>query len=633
MAIQLTTSFQKVVELISKVTSNTTGYSRLYLRYDNSDRNINELTDKVYYEIRQYAYNPYGSYFAWSNSSATSWSIKNSSETNLANGSYIQSGFYSNSGEIVRASGSFTIKHNEDGSWSDVIKFSDYVYTQSLNQNVEISLPNIDRLATITSYPESLTDEDTIITFSYSNPVNFKVKVNAMVTQESGIGFSYDEYITENPFSWNWLATDEDKKRLYSVTRNSTAANLSLRLQTYDNNDQLLGITAVSIPLSIVNAEPFVEIEVEEQNEKVKNIVGSELIAVNYVSQLKATATFTGTKNGTLRKISINNTIGTESPLETIINVTDEHSSSAFVVTTSVEDSRGLTNSDETIYQLADYRPVSIDSYKFKRENPTSDKIYLNADLTYWQIKVNDVNNVPILSYSTDGVTYIVIPQEAYTIDETNKSISINNYEVPTTLNYKNQGTYYLKVEDNFTEDIENEIVTKGIAVFEKGVHDVQVNGDLIVADEDRQNPVNVLTEIKNKVVDNLDDNATDKAPSQKAVNDTFSKLKMTTTIINNEQTLATITNPVTIDLNESIQDYDMIYVSLRGDWNHMFSCIMLPTFLQRQHINIDTSNNYYVKGYCGFPTDKTFNVTLASSAGWSGIYLNAIVGIKFNNI
>ena len=425
------------------------------------------------------------------------------------------------------------IEHENDGT--KTIEYSasmsgSWTGLGSASVSGTLTLPKIDRLATITDYPNSLTDEDTTITFSYSNPANFRVKVQAMVTQENGIGFSYDEYITESPFSWNWLDTTENRERLYSVTRNGTTANLSLRLLTYNNNDEQLGITAVSIPLSIVNAEPFVEIEVEEQNEKVKSIVGGELIAVNYVSQLNSIATFMGSKGATLKKISINGVVGNTSPFEVLVNVASEVSSTIFGVVASVEDSRTLTDGAEKIYQLVDYRPIKINSYKFKRENPTSDQIYLTANITYWNVIVNNVNNTPKLSYSTDGNTYVTIPASEYTIDDSSKSITLNNYAVPTKLNYKNQGTYYLKVEDNFTDDSENEIVTKGIPVFEKGEHDVQVNGDLFIADEDRQNKINVLEKINGLVIDNLDDNATDKAPSQRVVNEVVQKLTIYST-------------------------------------------------------------------------------------------------------
>lgn len=117
---------------------------------------------------------------------------------------------------------------------------------------------------------------------------------------------------------------------------------------------------------------------------------------------------------------------------------------------------------------------------------------------------------------------------------------------------------------------------------------------------------------------------------TQDDIDKTLDKLKITTTILSDDISLATTSSAKTVNLNDSIQNYDMILISLRGDWNHMFSCIFLPLFLTNSHFNIESGDYYYVRGHCGFPTDKTFKVTPTKSAGWSGIYLNAVVGINF---
>ena len=485
MAIKLTSGFQKVAEVSYKVTSNTTGYTRLYLRYGDTD--IEKVTNRIYYEIRQYSYNPYGNYLGWGWTGAAPWHIKDVDKNKVyASGSYTQPEIYSNTGEVVRANGSFIVQHEDDGTWSDTINFSAYVYTSQLSINADISLPNIDRLAKITNAPTSMNDTDTTITFSYSNPANFKVQPQILITQDSSIGYEYDGYITANPFSWKWLNTAEDRERLYSALRTSTKATLSLRLKTYNASDTLLGMTSVDIPFELIDANPFVELETEEQNQKVKAIVNGNLIAVNYVSQIKSIATFSDGKGSTLKKISINGIEGNQSPFTALVKVEVDEPGSVFGVVASVEDSRTQTDADDVIYQLIDYRPVSINSFRFKRENPTSDQIYLNADIRYWQVTVNGIANTVNIYYSTDGQSYTEIPSTAYTIDSTNHRITISKYAVPTKLNYKNQGTYYLKVIDKFDEDNENEIVTKGIPVTEKGKDIFQVNGRFTVADEDR---------------------------------------------------------------------------------------------------------------------------------------------------
>ena len=357
-----------------------------------------------------------------------------------------------------------------------------------------LALPKIDRLATLdeSSLPTLITDESSI-KFSYSNPAGFKVKPVITITQSASNGFEGD-YITSNPYTWNWLTTDANKKIVYDIVKTSPNATARLKLNTYDSNGNFIGSTmsSTTIPFTLVNCSPTISLTCTEQNAKVKNIVGSKLILLNNVSSLKATATVATKKGASVVEVLIQDK-KVFSPYSTTYTVTG--SAGNYKVNASVRDSRQLivTNTSSN-YQLVDYRPVSIDYYKFKRENPTSSKIKLNAEITYWGITLNGVANEPTISWSSDGSTYTTIPSSAYLIDNTNHTITIYDYEVPTTLDYQSQGTYYLKVVDKFTEDNENQIVTKGIATTEKGEHDFQVNGDLFLADESRQNkvPLNV---------------------------------------------------------------------------------------------------------------------------------------------
>lgn len=422
-----------------------------------------------------------------------------------------------NAGETTILEVSREIEHNEDGS--SPIKNVSSKWTASFggsgSTDEDIIMPKIDRLAFLdeTSLPTSITDESSI-KFSYSNPAGFKVKPVITITQDSLISIEGD-YITTSPYTWDWLTTVANKELVYDCVRSSPNATARLKLNTYDSNNNLIGSTmsAVTIPFTLVNCSPTINLTCNEQNAKVKSIVGSKLILLNNVSSLKVDASVTTKKNATVVEVLIQDK-KVSSPYSTIFTVTGD--SGDYKVNASVRDSRQLivTGASST-YQLIDYRPVTINSYNFKRESPTSSKIYLSANITYWDIELNGTKNIPTLSYSTDGLSYIIIPTNYYTIDKENKLITIENYLVPTTLNYKNQGTYYLKASDLFTEDNENEIVTKGIAIFEKGEHDVQVNGTLYVADENRQNKKAIKP-----VVDNLDGNETDQSPSVRAVKD-----------------------------------------------------------------------------------------------------------------
>lgn len=394
-----------------------------------------------------------------------------------------------------------TKEHNQDGTLTVNYSASmsgSWAGLGSASLSGTLTLPKIDRLAILdeNSLPTLITDESTI-KFSYSNPAGFKVKPVITITQSASNGFEGD-YITSNPYTWNWLTTDANKKIVYDIVKTSPNATARLKLNTYDSNGNFIGstVSSTTIPFTLVNSSPSIDITCTEQNAKVKNIVGSKLILLNNVSSLKATATVATKKGASVVEVLIQGK-KVASPYSTTYTVTG--TAGNYKVNASVRDSRQLIVTDTSSnYQLVDYRPVSIDAYKFKRENPTSSKIKLNAEITYWGITLNGVANEPTISWSSDGSTYTTIPSSAYTINNTSHTITISNYEVPTTLDYKNQGTYYLKIVDKFTEDKENQIVTKGIAIFERGEHDVQVNGRLIVADENRQNPVDVLEKINN---------------------------------------------------------------------------------------------------------------------------------------
>lgn len=389
-----------------------------------------------------------------------------------------------------------TIEHNSDGTKSVSYSASmsgPWAGLGSASLSGTLALPKIDRLATLdeSSLPTLITDESSI-KFSYSNPAGFKVKPVITITQSASNGFEGD-YITSSPYTWNWLTTDANKKIVYDIVKTSPNATARLKLNTYDSNGNFIGstVSSTTIPFTLVNCSPTISLTCTEQNTKVKDIVGSKLILLNNVSSLKVDAAVSTKKGATATEVLIQGK-KVSSPYSTTFVVSGNAGN--YKVNASVRDSRQLivTNTSST-YQLVDYRPVSIDAYKFKRENPTSSKIKLNAEITYWGITLNGTANEPTISYSTDGSTYTTIPSSAYLIDNTNHTITIYDYEV-TSLDYQSQGTYYLKVVDKFTEDKENQIVTRGIPTTEKGEHDFQVNGDLFLADESRQNkaPLNV---------------------------------------------------------------------------------------------------------------------------------------------
>lgn len=166
----LTTEFQKVLEASTKVTSNCTGYLRLYIKY--GGRDVANNKDIIYYEIRQYAHNPYGNYLGWEWYGSLAWNIKLGT-TIKANGTYTQSAVYSNGQEVVRASGSWEQPHNEDGNWSSAISFEGYVYQTKVSNNGSIELPQIPRYATSNQSLSSKTETSIVMNWASDSIIDY----------------------------------------------------------------------------------------------------------------------------------------------------------------------------------------------------------------------------------------------------------------------------------------------------------------------------------------------------------------------------------------------------------------------------------------------------------------------------
>lgn len=124
----------------------------------------------------------------------------------------------------------------------------------------------------------------------------------------------------------------------------------------------------------------------------------------------------------------------------------------------------------------------------------------------------------------TEG-TLSTISDSDYLVDTTNNEIIITDLILSDVLSYTEQGRMYLFVNNLLTSDSEYHVVAVGIPVFDYGEHDLQINGDFFIADRDRKNPVNVKEKLDSLVVDNLDGDTTEQAPSIRAVNEAFSSI------------------------------------------------------------------------------------------------------------
>jgi hypothetical protein len=162
-------------------------------------------------------------------------------------------------------------------------------------------------------------------------------------------------------------------------------------------------------------------------------------------------------------------------------------SSASFVI--SVADNRGNSSSKTVTKTMVNYMPVDFREFSIKRVNSTSSNIRFDIEATYYPQTFGSTANVPIVKYKLGEGSFVTIPSSEYSIS--NNKLTITNYVVQNLLVYTSAGQFTLYIEDKLTTDTEGgtkAYVTKGVPTFDAGDTDVQINGELYIADTDRTN-------------------------------------------------------------------------------------------------------------------------------------------------
>lgn len=291
--------------------------------------------------------------------------------------------------------------------------------------------------------------------------------------------------------------TEEELEEIYTLDNNATLTNLRfyLNLYTYDSGGSQIGeVQRALMNGYLTDANPTFTYTIEETNQKVIDLLSSSTeFIIKSVSEPKVSVTATANKGATISTVSIVN--GTQANANENPYIFQDVQTGTFTIV--VTDSRGLTSTQTITKNLVNYTPVYINSYSFERESQVSSNIILNADVTCYSGSFNSITNVPQIFYKVGSSSDYVEITSGFTFS--NNKITFSNYNLGSILPYTQSSTLYLYVVDLLTEDVENSVVTKGVATFEAGEHDFQVNGDLFVADTNRENKVNVLEEINSK--------------------------------------------------------------------------------------------------------------------------------------
>lgn len=473
-------------EIISTI-STTYGEIRTYGKYtgQSMEDNCTYYRLKQTYYLRQY--------------------INTSSATGTLDGSVKKYGYtHFPKGETTIQEVSRTLYHRDDGSSPTIgvtTKWS-AAFGGGGSKTVDIRMPSIDRLATVNKATD-FTDETTP-TVTFSNPGGFTTKpyINIYDDKDALVYQFYRNQDVSSPYTWTF--TDAEKTAMRKACNKQSKYRCNIGVDTY-NGSTKLGFDSVAKTMTIVNAEPSATYTLTEKNAKVSALITSVSSIVENASQIKVSVTPTALKGATIKNVILTNGNTEISKDSTPYEYTfDVQSSNVFKI--KVIDSRSNAKEYTITKTLINYQPVAINSFKFKRENPTSSNIYLTADITYYQATFGTTANASTIKYKKgESGTLKTLTTSDYNLDNTNHKITITNKKLTDTLSYNEEQTFYLYVEDKLSNTTDNEPITKGIPTFEAGSHDFQVNGNLFVADTNRQNAVNILDAIFYKSGDTLE--------------------------------------------------------------------------------------------------------------------------------
>ena len=291
---------------------------------------------------------------------------------------------------------------------------------------------------------------------------------------------------------------------LYALIPNDKQIDVTISCITYNGTTQVgeEQTTTLTARVDETKNKPIInEPVITETNTKVSNLTNKLVLNA---SRPKITINASGQNGASIKSIIttnkdgqsysgddvVFNTIGTA---KFTIDVTD---------TRDLPNSKQIDKTEEAIpYVQPNIKTISID-----RLSPTSGEIILSLIGSFYKGYIDKTENELNISYRyKENVTnatwsdLIRVPKNSIDFDTTNNSYSLTDFSLGQITQYNKQYVFEIYYSDVLVTDAKplTRAVKKGVPTFDYGEHDLKVNGDLFVADEDGLNKINILDKIK----------------------------------------------------------------------------------------------------------------------------------------
>ena len=369
-----------------------------------------------------------------------------------------------------------TLKHDSYGRWSKWVQWDFNGNISSYNPYGPVggilTLPTIPRASSVVC-PDFNIGSSTVININRANSsfthtliYRFGNLSETIVTKTSDVTIGWTA-----PTSF-YDQIPNDKRGIGTIT-----------CHTYNGNE-LIGTSTCNFYAHVVDSNPIVSTSIVDTNSKTINLTGNENVLIKYMSNAKVSIIATAQNSSTIKSYSIKCDDGKSSTLqEATLNVIESN-----VFRCSATDSRGFTTQKVSTLSMVEYVKLVFKNYSFERLSQTSSTVKLKYDGLWFNGNFGTKDNTLSLKYRSRISGIGEWSEYIQLLPSIENNTFSEELELDGEFDYQTQYDFELVAEDNLMTVSKEQVVIKGVATFEYGEHDVQVNGQLYIADEDRNN-------------------------------------------------------------------------------------------------------------------------------------------------
>lgn len=389
---------------------NGTGFIRLEIRQES--QNIANNTSMVYYKLYIQGEDGYGF-----------WNEYGTGKTDVyINGSRVhyQTGRNFNirgGGKQDLASGTTTVKHNEDGSKS--FSFSASLWsssaTGSISGNFTLSkIPRKSDFSLLNSSGSAITSIDAGASVKIS--ISKKVSRFTHTVKVSYAGTSETIATKTSASSVTW---SNSSNVVSKYMQGLTSLTLTFSVDTYDGNT-LIGSNSKSLTLNVSSssAPTISSVTISEANTNKINIIGATPF-YQLLSDLRIVTSASGKNGATIKNISVS--IGSYTASGSDVVIKDVNLSGIQTVKVTVLDSRGMSASTTKSIILTSYKLPNISAFEAYRNS--SNSTYASARIVLESTVISTKNPLSVSVFvSEKGST--ADPKQVYSATVNNGSFN-----------------------------------------------------------------------------------------------------------------------------------------------------------------------------------------------------------------